>query len=234
MGADRSELSRWRRFPWTPLVLLIASALVIGLVVASVVPFRNFFDGLFNRDTYTATGDVVLKRLQESQELEVANGSFDVPVVVCNGSATAYEEFGTSADRLLSACDGFADEKATVIIRSEVAAVIDLDSIRAGDVTIDGKKITIRVPRPRLAEPTVDAETGVMIVGLEGSILPGALPDDYLSRAAKSGKGAVASVAADSGLLETGERSTTSIFEGLLKSFGFTDVTIEFTDPPQP
>lgn len=234
MDSTGRETSRWRRFPWTPLVLLLASALVIGLLIASVVPFRNFFDGLFNRDTYTATGDVVLKKLQESQELEVATGSYDVPVVVCNGSAKAYEEFGVSADELLRTCDGFSDEKATVIIRSEVPAVIDLDSIKPGDVTIDGKRITIKVPRPRLGEPVVDAEKGVMIVGIDSSILPGKLPDDYLSRAAGAGKSAVSSVAADSGLIETGERSATSIFEGLLESFGFTEVTIEFEDPPAP
>lgn len=209
-------------------------ALVVGLLVASVVPFRNFFDGLFDRDTFTATGDVVLKRLQESQDLEVAKGTYDVPVVVCNGRARAYEKFGGKADRLLNTCNGLGDEKATVIVRAEVGAIVDLSTIRADDVEIDGTRIRLRVPQPRLGAPVVDAEKGIMIVGLETSILPGKLPDDYLSRAAARGKEAVASVAGDSGLVEQGEESTASIFEGLLKSFGFTEVEIEFAKPAAP
>lgn len=206
-------------------------ALVVGLLVASIVPFRNFFDGIFNRDTFTATGDVVLKRLQESQDLEVAKGTYDVPVVVCNGRAQAFEDFGGDASELLNMCTGIGDEKATVIVRAQVRAIVDLSKLGADDVEIDGKRITLRVPRPRLGEPSVDAEKGIMIVGIESSILPGKLPDDYLSRAAASGKDAVSSVAADSGLIELGEQSTASIFEGLLKSFGFEEVTIDFAEP---
>lgn len=209
-------------------------ALVVGLLVASVVPFRNFFDGLFGRDTYTATGDVVLKRLQESQDLEVAKGTYDVPVVVCNGRTRAFENFGGNADQLLSMCRGIGDEKATVIVRAEVRAIVDLSTIRGDDVEIDGSRIRLRVPQPKLAEPVVDAEEGIMIVGIETSILPGKLPDDYLARAAARGKESVAAVAGDSGLVEQGEESTASIFEALLKSFGFTDVEIEFVKPAAP
>jgi hypothetical protein len=226
--------SKGRRVSGAATTILVVGVVVLALLLATLVPFRNFLDDLFNRDTYTATGDVVLKRLQDSQKLEVAKGTFDVPVVVCNGRATAHEQFGGDADELLNTCDGLGDEKATVIIRSDVSSVIDLDDIKPGDVEIDGKEITIRVPRPRLDDPKVDAEKGVMIVGIESSPLPGKLPDDYIARAAKSAKGAVSSVADESGLNERGEESTRSILEGLLKSFGFTDVTIEFKRPPSP
>lgn len=214
----------------TAVAILAGGALVVGLFVASVVPIRNFVDGLFGRDTYTATGDVVLKKLQESQTLEVAKGTFDVPVVVCNERADAYED-RRSAEDLLKTCNGAGDEKATLIVEAQIQALIQLDDIRPDDVSIDGKRIQVTVPSPTLGEPSVDAENGVLIVAIDTSIFPGKLPDDYLARASKEGKAAVASVAEESGLLDIGEKSTRSIFEGLLKSFGFTDVQVDFQPP---
>lgn len=190
-------------------------------------------DGLFNRETYTATGAVVLRKLGAEDEFVVAKGTFDVPLVVCNGRPRAYPERSKGSD-LLSTCDDLGDEKATLLVHSEVEAVIDLAELGADDVTIDGTSIEVKLPAPTLRRPTVDAGKGVTIVALDTSILPGQLPDDYLSRAAKAGKDAVSKVAGQSGLREIGMDSARSIFERLLRSFGFQDIKVTVDRPPSP
>jgi hypothetical protein len=204
--------------------------IIVAAVATSIVPFRNFLDGLLNRDTYTATGAVVLRKLQAQDRLTVASGTFDVPVVVCNGKPTAYAE-RSSADRLLKSCSGIGAEKATVLVQADVAAVIDLSKIGENDVQIDGTTIQIHLPPPRLTRPTVDAESGVTIVALDTSILPGKLPDNYLALAARSGKSAVSQVAAESGLRQLGSDSAQTVFKRLLSSFGFKDVNVDVAKP---
>jgi len=159
--------------------LLAAVLLVVGLGLASLNPIRNLIDGVFGRDTISASGGVVLERLRESETLEAAKGTFN-----------------------------FRWSSAT------------------------GRRSRSRIERtPTLADPSVDAETGVLIVGLDTSIFPGKLPDDYLSDAAAEGKRAVNGVAERSGLLDLAKSSASGLFESLLTSLGFTDVEIVFANP---
>jgi len=151
-------------------------------------------------------------------------------VVVCNGTPKSFED-REDADALLRSCNGIADEKATVLVEADVRAVIDLGELSRDDVEIDGTTIRLTLPEPTLADPSVDAETGVLIVGLDTSIFPGKLPDDYLSDAAAEGKRAVNGVAERSGLLDLAKSSASSLFESLLTSLGFTDVEIVFANP---
>src|SRR5215207_517370 len=109
-------------------LLVAVAAVVLVVVAASVIPFRNLLDGVFNRETYTATGDVVLKQLRKQDDLTVSTGTFDVPVVVCRGKATAYPD-RADADELLSSCSGLGAEKATVIVQADVPAVISLSDL---------------------------------------------------------------------------------------------------------
>ena len=211
-------------------VVVAAAAVLLGVGLSMFNPIRNLWDDLFGRETYTANGDVVLEQLRESKALEAAEGTFSVPVVVCNGTAKA---FGPDEDfeEVLSGCNGLLDEKATVLIDGHVRAVIALDALDDSDVEINGSSIRVRLPEPVLEQPTVDAESGVKILSIDDSFLPGSLPDDYLSRAAEQGKDAVSEVAGESDLQAMAQRSAESLFGSMLRSFGFTDVTIEFVPP---
>jgi len=96
------------------------------------------------------------------------------------------------------------------------------------------QRIQVHLPSPTLRPPTVDAESGAVIVSLNSSILPGKLPDDYLSRAARAGKASVSKVAEQSGLRTVGADSARAVFERLLGSFGFEDIQVDVRIPPDP
>ena len=218
---------------------VVAALIFVGASLASRWnPIKDVLDSIFPpTQTSEATGDVVLKRLQAQRKLVAATGTFEVPVVVCNGRPKAYDladradkDGRTPAERLLSACDGILDSKATVLAKAEVDAVIDLGKLTADDIEISGKRVSVRLPRVELTEPRIDAERGMAVIGKTGSIpiIGGKLPDDYQSRAATAAKKAVSGLAGQSGLPRTGSRSARSLFEGLLAGLGFTqtDVTI--------
>lgn len=214
---------------------IVVIALVAGSFLSNFGFVRDLYDSLFHHRTFVATGDVVLKRLQEQKELVAATGTFEVPVVVCNGNPKAYDLKGdadddgrTPAEQLLEACDGFLDSKATVLASADVDAIIDLSKLSADDIKIDGKRVTVRLPAIELGEPRIDAEDGISVIGKDGSIpiVGGKLPDDYLARAAASAKDAITDVAGGSGLVETGRRSAQSLFSSLLSALGFNHVTV--------
>lgn len=226
-----------RRFGTWALVLVIA--VVGGSFLSALGPLRDVYDELFDRKTFTATGDVVLRRLQEQKQLVAATGTFEVPVVVCNGSPEAYdlqqapdEDDRTPAQQLLEACDGLLEEKATLLASAEVDAIVDLSKLTAEDIDVEGTSVVVTLPAVELAEPRIDAEGGISVIGQEGSIplIGGELPEDYQARAAGAAKEAVLGVAGGSGLAATGSRSAESLFSGLLSALGFTQVDVTVAD----
>ena len=47
--------------------LVIVIAVMGGSLLTNLAPLRELYDSLFNRQTFVATGDVVLKRLHEQK-----------------------------------------------------------------------------------------------------------------------------------------------------------------------
>lgn len=220
--------------------LVVLAAVALIALVDALLPSFNPFSSLFRRETTTATGDVVLKQLKETRRLDAATGSFEVPVVVCNGEPEAFvtsEREGqekSPSQQLQEMCNGFFDEKATLLVSADVSATVDLERLADDAVRIDEKQVEVVLPPVGLGEPRVDAEEGLLVVAIDTSIFPGGLPDDYQARAAGAGKDAVARVADGSDLRRLGEHSARSLFEGLLRSLGFTDVTVRFAEAPAP
>ena len=88
--------------------------------------------------------------------------------------------------------------------------------------------MTVKLPAVELAEPRVDAEDDISVIGKDGSVplIGGKLPEDYQARAAGAAKAAITRVAGQSGLPDLGQRSARSLFESLLAALGFTDVEV--------
>lgn len=221
-------------------VLVVVIAIVGGLLVSNLSPIRNLLDDLFNHKTFVATGDVVLKKLQETKTLDAASATFEVPVVVCNGNPTSYDLRGpadkerkTPAQQLLDACNGYTDAKATVLMTAEVRAQVNLANLNAQSVKVSGDTVTLTLPAITLSEPSIDAETGVAVIAVSSSIpiFGGKLPDNYVSAAAGSAKAAVAKVAVNSGVVETGRKSAETLFDGMLGLLGYKHVVVEFAKP---
>lgn len=215
--------------------LVLVIAIVGGSLLVSLGPIKDIYDSIFNRQTSVATGEVVLKSLREQKKLVAATGTYEVPVVVCNGTPKGYvlkdgrdEDGNTPAQQLLADCGGLLKAKATVLASADVDAVIDLRKLKSADISVSGDRVTVKLPGVTLAEPRVDAEDGISVIGKDGSVplIGGKLPDDYLARAAGAAKTAVTRVANQSGLPDLGKRSAQSLFESLLSALGFTDVKV--------
>lgn len=218
----------------TGLLLVVAVlALIVGLFLAGFSPFERFF----HNETVTATGRVALLRIRSLQDFVAAEGSFQVPVVVCQkrGSKADIRAFGRrDVDELLGFCTGFGDERATVLVEGTVQGTVDFGALKDSDIEVNGSKVTIRLPQPELEPSVVDAaKGGVTVIEKKTSFWPGGLPENYQSRAAEEGATAINGVADDTALQSRAEESTRTFLEGLLRGLGFTDVTIEFVRPPK-
>lgn len=218
---------------------------MLAIVVVAAVAFggrwlwRTLLDQ-FDRQTSAATGEVVLQRLQQQKELIAATGTFEVPVVVCNGRPVAYDLQGepdddgrTPAQQVLDSCRSPFAAKATLLARAEVDAVIDLGKLTADDIDVAETRVAVTLPAVELADPRIDAEGGMALIAKNGSIplIGGKLPEDYQARAAGAAKHAVSAVAGGSGLARTGARSAEGMFTSLLSALGFTEVDVTVEGP---
>lgn len=216
------------------LVVVGVLALVVGVVASSF----DFFD--IRRQDEVASGKTTLLRIRDLREFVATEASFQVPVVVCSnlsvfGSKPKVRSYGRGdMDKLLSECTGIGDEKAVVLVEGSVRATVDFGKLDEKAVEVDGAKVTVRLPAPELQPTVVDAaDGGLTVVSKSSSFLPGGLPESYQTSAAEEGAKAIDSVAEDADLRVRAEATTRSFLEGLLRGLGFTDIVIEFEEPPK-
>jgi len=216
------------------LVLVGVIALIVGVVAANF----DFFD--IRRQDEVASGRTTLLRIRELREFVATEASFQVPVVVCSnlsilGKDPSVKAYGRGdMDELLAACNGVGDEKAVVLVEGSVRATVDFGGLDERAVDVDGSKVTVRLPAPELHPTVVDAaDGGLTVVSRSSSFLPGGLGENYQADAAREGAKAIDSVAGDADLRQRAEDSTRAFLEGLLRGLGFTDVVVEFEEPPK-
>ena len=117
-----------------------------------------------------------------------------------------------------------------------VDAYVDFGRLAADAVTVSpgGETVTVRVPRARLGETTVDPARSYVVAQRRGLIdrleefLSSSPQDQRELHLAAERK--IAEAAAASGLLQRAEHNTRALLEGMLKALGFTTVIVEFAD----
>ena len=226
---DRRESPRERRpMPRSLTAALVVGVLVIGCAVAlniatgalaNLNPFKN---GVVQEQTIDRSGAVVLKAVTDLGDFRAASGYYELVVDV---------------EKDVKPVPSFLAGKRTLFIAAGTVEVgVDLRGLGAGSVVVNDARTTatLTLPAPTLSEPRLDLERSHVYSEQRG--LVDRLGDAFGDNAADQqtlytlASKRLAEAASQTDELRTrGEANTRSMLEGLLKSLGFTDVTINFT-----
>lgn len=123
-------------------------------------------------------------------------------------------------------------ERTTYLAVGTVDGLVDFRGLGEGAVQVQGESVTITLPPPRLAAPSVDLEQSRVISRDRGVLdrIGGAFSDNPTSErdVARAAEGKLTEAAAESDLLRRTQDNTRSTLTGLARSFGYTDVTVRF------
>ncbi|MFJ4776598.1 DUF4230 domain-containing protein [Streptomyces sp. NPDC088762] len=209
---------RWRRAAGRSAVALVITAALLVLAVR-FVPLPGL-GGLFGTRTHDRTGPAVLKSLRDMSRLEGAAGDYQVVV-----------DLEHDAPFLPDAIRG---TRTLYVGAGSVSAHVELGGLdqRAVTVNADRTAASLRLPHATLGTPALDPARSYAVSKQRG--LLDRLGDFFSDNPA--GEQAVQNVAVQrieeaaraSGLAQRAERNTTAVLEGLLRSLGFTEVTVSY------
>jgi Protein of unknown function (DUF4230) len=150
----------------------------------------------------------VVRQIQQLQRLETV--SYTTDKIISGEHANAYLPNFLAGDRLL------------LVVHGEVVGGIDLAGLGAGDVEIQGQKVSIHLPPAEVLSTRLDnAKTRVYSrdTGLFSS------PDPNLeSEVREEAEQELQQAALQDGILRTANENAQSTISGMLKGFGFREV----------
>ncbi|MDP4504720.1 DUF4230 domain-containing protein [Nonomuraea sp. NBC_00507] len=167
---------------------------------------------------------VLLQSIKDLSRFEAATGNFQVVV-----------DLEKDANFLPDAIKG---TRTLFVGAGGVDAYVDFSAMATNAVTVspDRTEATVRLPRAQLEKPNLDNSRSYVFAQQRGlfdrvqdflSGSPGDQRELYLLAEKKISEAAVAS-----DLRTRADTNTKAMLSGLLKSLGFTKVTVKFTDEP--
>ncbi|MEV1171882.1 DUF4230 domain-containing protein [Nonomuraea sp. NPDC049784] len=209
---------RRRRWRYVAGLLVLAVLLVVGGRLA-----WTWLNPLGER-TIDRSQPVLLQSIKDLSRFEAATGNFQVVV-----------DLEKDANFLPDAIKG---TRTLFVGAGGVDAYVDFSGLATNAVTVseDRTQATVRLPRAQLEKPNLDNSRSYVFAQQRGlfdrvqdflSGSPGDQRELYLLAEKKISEAAVAS-----DLRARADANTKAMVSGLLKSLGFTKVTVKFTDEP--
>ncbi|MFJ7966309.1 DUF4230 domain-containing protein [Streptomyces sp. NPDC096324] len=209
-----------KRMPgWAKVVsafVLVLVVLFAGLRLAVLPGLRD----VFGTETHDNSGPTLLKSIQDMSRYDAASGNFQVVV-----------DLEKDAKYLPDAIRG---TRTLYVGAGTVDAYVDLGRIGQKDVTVNGDRTsaTLRLPHAALGKPALDPDHSYAVSKQRGLLdrLGDVFSDNPNDERAVQRLAAqhIGKAAKDSRLTARAEENTTSMLEGLLRSLGFTDVTVTY------
>lgn len=226
-GSSTSTVSRKPDRRWIAIALAALVVLAVLLVVRGLDLFGWF--GMENpAEQPAAAGDVTLIEIRDLADLNVATGSYSVPVVI-DAERTGLRE------RLPGFVDG---EQIVAIYYGDVDAKIDLRGLTAEGVIADpaSRTITVRVPAPVLSRPSIDHEKSRIVSHQRGILqrVEDAAGDGSLVAKEELDTAAVNAInraAEESHLEDTARQNGEQFLRLLCERMGYENITIDYVEP---
>jgi hypothetical protein len=208
-------------------VLVICCAVALNITTGALANLNPFKNGVVQNQTIDRSGPAVLKAISDLGDFRAASGYYELVVDV---------------EKDVKPVPSFlAGERKLFIAAGTVEVGVNLRGLGAGAIVIndDRTSATITLPPPTLSPPNLDTERSYIYSQQRGLMdrLKDALGDntdgqkELYALASKR----LAEAASQSDDLRTrAETNTRSMLEGLLRSLGFTDITVNFTGTPTP
>jgi hypothetical protein len=225
--ADRPRrgLRPWQVFRWGRRAFwlaLVAAAVVIVVLVAGLVGALPHLSNPFAKEKVDKSQPVLLLSIQDLARFEAASGNYQVIIDV-------QEDRRFIPDIIFS-------QRSLFVAAGSVDAYVDFSNVPQSDVIVspDRKTVTVNLPAPQLETPNIDPNRSYVYESSEGLI--NHIQDMFGGDKNKEGElfqlaqQKIAAAALDSGLLQRAQANTKQMLEELLRSLGFTTITINF--PP--
>lgn len=212
------------RFPRGLFWLAASVALVLAIVVG--VRSLGVWPGLSNpfADQRTDRSQpVLLKSIQDMSRFVAAEGNFEVIVDLENNTKNIPEFL--------------VGERTLFVAAGTVEAYVDFGDIGEGAITesADGTSVEIKLPAPALGKPHIDNDRSYVYATQKGLLNrvgdlvkddPNRMQDVY-----RLSEDKIAASANSSGLPERARENTRKMLDGMLRSLGYTSITVTFAAP---
>jgi hypothetical protein len=202
-------------------VLVISGAVALNLTTGALDRLNPFRNGVVQVRNIDRSGPAVLKAITDLGSFRAASGYYELVVDV---------------EKDVKPVPSFlAGERVLFIAAGTVEVGVDLRGLGSGAVVVndDRTSATITLPKPTLSKPSLDVERSYIYSQQRGLMdrLKDAVGDNANDQeklyALASQRLADAAARTDE-LTTRGETNTRSMLEGLLRSLGFTSVTVNF------
>jgi hypothetical protein len=220
-GFVARRVSRWTgRVFW---LASVAGVIVVLLLLTTVLGKWPHFSNPIKAQTIDRSGPVLLISIQDLARFEAASGNFQVIVDI-------EKDHRFIPDILLS-------DRSLFVANGSVDAYVDFSNVGTTDViaSTDQKTVTINLPAPQLGPAAIDNSRSYVyaestgIINKVGNLFggdPNKSQELYLYAEQK-----ISAAAVDSQLAERAATNTRAMLQQLLRSLGFTTITINFAAP---
>ena len=205
-------------------LVLAGLAAVAALAVAGRLDLFPSLPNPFGSETIDRTQPAILQSLADLSEYHAATGNFQV--IVDTEKDTKFVPSFIRGERTVYVAGGSVD------------AVVDFSQLdeRSIQVSPDRTSVSIVLPAPALAEPTVDPKESRVVSRDRGLLdrVGSAFSDNPAGERslALAAQDKMRAAAAESDLRRRAEDNTRRMLEGMLRALGYTDVTVTFSPTP--
>jgi hypothetical protein len=205
---------------WLLAVVAMVVALVVGLQSVGWLPRLH---NPFGAKTTDRSQPVLLKSIQDLSRFVAAEGNFEVVIDLQDNRKYV-------PDFLLS-------ERTLFVAAGSVEAYVDFTSIGQGAITdsVDHKSVQIKLPAPALGKPNIDNRRSYVFAEQKGlANRVGDLFGGNLNRYQQLlvlAEQKISDAAHDSALLDRARDNTQKMLDAMLRSLGYTTITITFAAP---
>ncbi|GIJ44446.1 hypothetical protein Val02_13320 [Virgisporangium aliadipatigenens] len=200
----------------------------VGLVLALVVGAQSVgwlpeFKNPFKEQTTDRSQPPLLQSIQDLSRYVAAEGNFQVIIDVQQNQK--YVPDFLVNDRVLFVAAGTVD------------SYVDFGNIGSGALkeSADRRSVEVTLPAPQLGKPNLDPARSQVYSRERGLLnrLGDVFKDDpsRMQEVYKLAEERLTAAATESGLRERAQENTTKMLEGLLKSLGYTAVTVKYQAP---
>jgi hypothetical protein len=202
-------------------VLIICSAVALNITTGALEGLNPFRNGVIQQRTIDRSGPAVLKSITDLGDFRAASGYYELVVDV---------------EKDVKPVPSFlAGRRVLFIAAGTVEVGVNLRGLGDGAVKVNSDRTTatVTLPHPTLSQPNLDLQRSYVYSEQRGLInrlkdAVGESPTDQQQLYALASKRLAAAAAQTDELTNRGEANTRSMLEGLLRSLGFTSVTINF------
>jgi hypothetical protein len=203
-------------------VLVICSAIALNVTTGALERLNPFRNGVVQQRTIDRSGPVVLKAITDLGDFRAASGYYELVVDV---------------EKDVKPVPSFlAGRRMLFIAAGTVEVGVDLRGLgkNAIQVNSDRTSATVTLPHPTLSQPNLDLQRSYVYSQQRGLInrlkdAVGSNTADQQQLYALATERLAAAARQSDELTTRGEANTRSMLEGLLRSLGFTDVTVQFS-----